>query len=109
MGVRIAHITGHTGRLPTKQITVNRELFLEEKKICIGQDVKKNNNTILEVKFENEVSSYFLLNRHDHLIDFFYFSKLTWGGPYKRILCDTFQRNSKVSSETMASRRKIPD
>jgi hypothetical protein len=41
MGVRIAHITGHTGRLPTKQITVNRELFLEEKKICIGQDVKK--------------------------------------------------------------------
>ncbi len=32
MRVRITHITGHTGRIPTKQITVNRELFLEEKK-----------------------------------------------------------------------------
>ncbi|EFX66546.1 hypothetical protein DAPPUDRAFT_331992 [Daphnia pulex] len=30
MGVRIAHITGHTGRLSTKQITMNHELFWED-------------------------------------------------------------------------------
>jgi hypothetical protein len=72
---RIAHITG---LLPTKQITVNREFILDESKVAFDRILKHDNSAILEVKFTDEVSSYFLLNCHYYLIDVFYFSGRTW-------------------------------
>jgi hypothetical protein len=104
VGARIAHITG---LLPTKQITVNREFTLGETKVVFDRMLKHDNYAISEVKFTDEVSSYFLLNCPYYLIDVFYFSGRTWGWSYKRVFFDFIERDSKVRSATMARRREL--
>ncbi|XP_046637264.1 E3 ubiquitin-protein ligase TRIP12-like [Daphnia pulicaria] len=104
VGARIADITG---LLPTKQITVNRDFILDETKVAFDRMLKYDNSAISEVKFTDEVSSYFLLDCHYYLIDVFYFSGRTWGWSYKRVFFDFIERNSKVRSATMARRKEL--
>jgi hypothetical protein len=94
VGARIAHITG---LLPTKQITVNREFILDETKVAFDRMLKHDNSAILEVKFTDEVSSYFLLDCHYYLIDVFYFSGRTWGWSYKSFFFRFYRKKFKWS------------
>jgi hypothetical protein len=95
VGARIAHITD--GFLPTNQITVNRDLILDEKKVAFDRIIKNDNPAVLEVKFKNVLSSYFLLNYHDYLIYLCYFQEGHGIGPAKEFFFQFYRKKFKVS------------
>lgn len=74
---------------------MNRDLILDETKVAFDRMIKNDNSAVLEVKFKNEVSSYFLLNCHDYLIHLCYFQEGHGIGPTKEffsILSKEIQR-----------------